>query len=82
MLVVEEVRRVARVQLHGGEAFVRREGRAGPFPEAADVRLAAKLVVVGDRGWVEVAERDVLSGQWDEEVIWIELGLCVWCAAI
>lgn len=83
VLVVEKVGRVPRVQLHGGKPLVGGEGRAGPFPEPADVGLAAEPVVAGDGSRVEVAEGDVLGvRQRDEEVVRVEIvGVSVvWCS--
>lgn len=77
MLPIKEVSRVPRVQLHGLEALVLREGGAGPLPGAAHVTLARELVAaMGDRNGVPRSEGGVGVGQVDEQ--WgLFVGLCV-----
>jgi hypothetical protein len=68
VLLVKEVGRVERIQLHGSKSLVRAQDRACPFPDAAKLGLASERTAVGSYwGRVPVEETGVGVAEIDEE---------------
>lgn len=68
VLLVKEVGRVARVDAHGAEPFVRPQDGAGPLPDAAELALAGEGAAVGGYGnGVPVEEAGVGVAEIGEE---------------
>lgn len=68
---------ISRIQLHGLKALMLLQRSTSPFPDTAQIRLAAEFISSFDHGnRMPVFEAHVRPFKVDEEVFWVETRCC------